>query len=174
MLFRSVVLCEDYLQIKPDLDLWLELFYCNPQPETSGGPLLQCGAVALQRRLNSIFPKPVFPNLIKDWQKSFFYSKDTSPEGEPKLPLFSEDRLKATPLMKARCPESARPKVESLITRIRALLSHDLENMDLGRCWTTWRIQPLSPRTWLICTYTRCVTDEIGRASCRERVYVLV
>ena len=160
-LSNFVTLCEDYLQIEPDLDLWLELFYCNPQPETSGGPLLQCGAVALQRRLNSVFPKPVFPNRIKDWQKSFFYCKDTSPEGEPKLPLFSEDRLEATPLMKARCPETARPKVESLITRIRALLSHDLENMDLVRCWTTWKIQPLSPRTRLICSYTRCVTADL-------------
>ena len=117
--------------------------------------------MALQRRLNSVFPKPVFPNRIKDWQKTFFYCKDTSPEGEPKLPLFSEDRLEVTPLMKDRCPESARPKVESLITRIRALLSHDLENMDLVRCWTTWKIQPLSPRTRLICSYTRRVTDDL-------------
>ena len=46
-LSNFVVLCEDYLQIKPDLDLWLELVYCNPQPEPSGGPLLPCGAVAL-------------------------------------------------------------------------------------------------------------------------------
>ena len=46
-LSNFVTLCEHYLQIEPDLDLWLELFYCNPQPETSGGPLLQCGAVAL-------------------------------------------------------------------------------------------------------------------------------
>ena len=98
-----VTLCEDYLQIEPDLDLWLELFCCNPQPETSGGPLLQCGAVALQRRLNSVFPKPVFPNRIKDWHKTFFYCKDTSPADELRLPLFSEDRLEATPLMKARC-----------------------------------------------------------------------
>ena len=118
-LSNFVTLCEDYLQIKPDLDLWLELFYCNPQPETSGGPLLQCGAVALQRRLHSVFPKPVFPNRIKDWQKTFFYCKDTSPADEPKLPLFSEDRLEATPLMKARCSEAARPKLESLIFRDR-------------------------------------------------------
>ena len=29
-LSNFVTLCEDYLQIEPDLDLWLELFYCNP------------------------------------------------------------------------------------------------------------------------------------------------
>ena len=63
--------------------------------------------------------------------------------------------------MKARCLEAARPNVESLILRIQALLSHDLENLDLVRCWTTWRIQPLSPRTRLICTYTRCVTNDL-------------
>ena len=46
-LSNFVTLCEDYLQIQPDLDFWLDLFYYNPQPETSGGPLLQCGGVAL-------------------------------------------------------------------------------------------------------------------------------
>ena len=107
------------------------------------------------------FPKPVFPNRVKDWHKTFFYCKDTSPADEPRLPLFSEDRLEVTPLMKARCSETARPKVESLIVRIRALLSRNLENMDLVRCWTTWRIQPLSPRTRIICTYTRCVGDDL-------------
>ena len=114
-----------------------------------------------QRRLNSVFPKPVFPNRVKDWHKTFFYCKDTSPADEPRLPLFSEDRLEATPLMRARCSEAARPKVESLIIRIQALVSHKLENMDLVRCWTIWRIQPLSPRSRLICQYTRCVTDDL-------------
>ena len=33
--------------------------------------------------------------------------------------------------------------------------------MDLVRCWTTWRIQPLSPRTRLICSYTRCAGDDL-------------
>ena len=65
-LSNFVTLCEDYLQIKPDLDLWLELFYCNPQPEYSGGPLLKCGAVALQRCQGSLFPKPILPSCIKD------------------------------------------------------------------------------------------------------------
>ena len=100
-------------------------------------------------------------NRVKDWHKTFFYCKDTSPENELRLPLFSEDRLEATPLMKARCKEAARPKVESLITRIRAILTHKLENLDLVRCWTTWKIQQLSPRTRLICEYTCCVTDDL-------------
>ena len=42
-----VTLCEDYLQIKPDLDLWPELFYCNPHPETSGGPMSSSPASAM-------------------------------------------------------------------------------------------------------------------------------
>ena len=33
-LSNFVTLCEDYLQIKLDLDLFLELFYCNPSPST--------------------------------------------------------------------------------------------------------------------------------------------
>ena len=160
-LSNFVVLCEDYLQIKPDLDLWLELFYCNPQPETSDGPLLQCGAVALQRRQGSPFPKPLFPSHVKDWQKSYFYCKDTSPENEPRLPNFSPDHLGVTPVMKAKCSEEARPKVEALMGRLRALVAHGLVGMDLVLCCTPWRIQPLSPRTRLIVEYSRCVTDNL-------------
>ena len=66
-LSNSVMLCEDYLQIAPDLDLWLELFYCNKQPEHQGSPLLQCGAVAWQRRQGSIFPKLQLLSHVKDW-----------------------------------------------------------------------------------------------------------
>ena len=63
--------------------------------------------------------------------------------------------------MKAKCFEDARLKVDSLSNRLRALMAHGLGRMDLVLCWTTWRIQPLSPRTRLIVEYTRCVTDDL-------------
>ena len=34
------VLCESYLQIPPNLNLFLELFHCKPQREHTDGPLL--------------------------------------------------------------------------------------------------------------------------------------
>ena len=96
-LSNFVTLCEDYLQIKLDLDLWLDLFYCNPQPEYSGGPLLKCGAVALQQRQGSLFPKPILPSHIKDWQKTYFYCKDMSPADEPFFPTSLLTASKYTP-----------------------------------------------------------------------------
>ena len=45
--------------------------------------------------------------------------------------------------------------------RLKALVAHGLTGMDLIRCWATWRIQPLSPRTRLICTYSRQVSDNL-------------
>ena len=93
--------------------------------------------------------------------KSYFYCKDTSPADEPHLPDFSPDSLQINANMKAKCSEDARPKVDSLLRRLRALVAHRLGGMDLVLCWTTWRIQPLSPRTRLIVEYTRCVTDSL-------------
>ena len=48
-----VVYCEDYLQIEPNLSLFLETFYCNPQNRKNHamGPY---GGVAIQRRRSAV------------------------------------------------------------------------------------------------------------------------
>ena len=42
------VFCEDYLQIEPSLELFLEIFYCNPLHKNK--PLGPYGGVSIQRR----------------------------------------------------------------------------------------------------------------------------
>ena len=48
-----VVYCEDYLQVEPNLSLFLETFYCNPQNRKNHtmGPY---GGVAIQRRRSAV------------------------------------------------------------------------------------------------------------------------
>lgn len=155
------VMCEDYLEMEPDLDLWLEWFYCNSQREYTGGPLLQCGAVALQRRANCIFPKLALSSRNTDWQLSYFYCKDKSPPSEKPLPAFDNTTLELTPKLTAKGNPEARSKIEGWLQKTNALLAHGLIRLNLVRCWVGWRIQPVSLRTWLIHEYSSLITDDL-------------
>ena len=48
-----VVYCEDYLRIEPNLSLFLETFYCNPQNRKNHA-LGTYGGVAIQRRRSAV------------------------------------------------------------------------------------------------------------------------
>ena len=75
-----VVYCEVYLQIEPNLSLFLETFYCNPQNRKNHdlGPY---GGVAIQRRRSAFlhYPALVLASHPKGWHNTNFYCKDASP-----------------------------------------------------------------------------------------------
>ena len=82
-----VVFCEDYLQMAPSLELFLEIFYCIPSHKNK--PLGPYGGVSIQRRRECDFPALVLASHPKGWQNSYFYCKDTSPESdEARFPAF--------------------------------------------------------------------------------------
>ena len=61
-----VVLCEDYLQMAPSLELFLEYFYCNPSSKTQSlGPY---GGVSIQRRKTADLPALMLASHPKGWQ----------------------------------------------------------------------------------------------------------
>ena len=153
------VLCENYLQIEPDLDLFLEYFYCNKHPEIAGGPLIMCGAVSFQRRKNIVYPAVPLASHPKMWQRTFFYRKDTSPSGEKPLPGYRADRLVFDEKMRSFAEPAAREKLVPLIRRVNALIVHGLTGLDLTKCWVKWHIQPLSIRNRLLCEYSGSSTD---------------
>ena len=160
------VLCEDYLGIPPSIDFWLALFNCNSQRETTDGPFLQCGAISFQRRRGSIFPKLTLAKKIKDWQRTFFYCKNTSPEGEIPLPFWSPLPFEATDALSSKPDPSSLPFVESLLDKVRALTLHGLTGLDLISCWTKWRVQPVSRRSRLMMDFT-CHANDVDR-TCLE------
>ena len=59
------VFCEVYLQRKPTLTLFAELFYGNKQTEYSGGPLLECGGISIQRQMRSTYPSMRLSTHVK-------------------------------------------------------------------------------------------------------------
>jgi len=155
-----VVFCEDYLQIPPSLDFFLEIFYCNPSRKNQ--PLGPYGGVSIQRRKECNFPALALASHPKGWQNTYFYCKDTSPEAdEAKFPAFRNSPLVYTSKMNSYADLGKREALEGLHCRARALLAHGLRGTDLVKCWIGWFIQPLSIRTRLFHEYTEETTDNM-------------
>lgn len=113
------VFCEDYLQMESDLDLFLEFFYCNRHVQYSGGPLLECRGMTIQKRGESIYPSMKLMNHPVGWQKSFFYYRDTSPPNEDRLPGYRVDRLEWDDKMNSVGSDEARANLEPIFRRIK-------------------------------------------------------
>src|SRR5664279_5708421 len=97
----------------------------------------------------------------KEWQKTFFYCKDTSPAGQPRLLGYRAGRLTWDDKMKEYAEPAALTALAPTIKRIKALLAHGLKASDLTRCWVGWFIQPLSIRSRLFGEYIEQLTDSM-------------
>ena len=155
------VLCESYLQIPPNLNLFLDLFHCKTQSEYTGGPLLQCGGVSIQRRRQSQMPALKLLSHTKDWHKTFFYCQDTSFEKEPSLPGYTVEHLALNDNQNSFAEDEEWVKMQPLLKKIEVLVAHGLKGTDLIKTWMGWRIQPLSIRDDLFCRYSGKLTDSL-------------
>jgi hypothetical protein len=154
-----VVFCEDYLQIAPSIELFLEFFYCNPSRKDNLGPY---GGVAIQRRRVCDFPALALASHPKGWQNTYFYFKDTSPESDDaRYPAFLNSGMTYEAKMNSYAPDADRVKLEPTLRRAKALLAHGLRGTDLVKCWIGWFIQPLSIRNRLFHEYTEETTDDM-------------
>ena len=97
----------------------------------------------------------------KDWQKTFFYCQETSPEKEPKLPGYSVEHLALNDNQNSFVKDEEQVKLQPLLKKIEVLVAHGLKGTDLIKTWMGWRIQPLSIRDNLMCKYYGKVTDPL-------------
>lgn len=95
------VVCEAYLQTEPTVTLFREFFYLNKQTEYANGPSLELGGVSIQRRRDTYFSAATLPSHPKGWNKTWFYCKNTAPEGENPLPGYRANRLPPQPFIQA-------------------------------------------------------------------------
>ena len=93
-------------------------------------------------------------NHNQDWQKSFFYCRDTSPVGQFPLSGFRENRLIYSAVLNSWPSTEDKKKHAPVFKHIKALLAHGLSAIDLIRCWVRWQVQPLSMRSRLMCEYS--------------------
>jgi hypothetical protein len=148
------VLCEVYLQEEPSVDLFHDYHYANRQTEVAAGTSLELGGISIQRRRDLPYPIALLPSHPKDWNKTWFYCKDTSPEGENPLPGYRPTRLCNTSELPNRMSAAERAKYAPAYAKIKALLANGLTGVDLTRCWVSWKILPLSRRDRLMHQFT--------------------
>ena len=90
------VFCEAYLQEEPTIELFWDFFYLNRRTEFVDGPNTELGGVSIQKRKDVSFPHAKLHSHPKDWNQTWFYCKDTSPEDENPLLGYHAHRLTNT------------------------------------------------------------------------------
>jgi len=155
------VLCEVYLQEEPSVDIFRDYHYINRQTEKAGGLSLELGGVTIQRRRDVPYPSAALQSHPKNWNRTWFYCKDTSPEGENPLPGYRPTRLPTSGELPDRLSTTDRAKYAASIAKIKALIANGLTGVDLTRCWVSWNVMPLSRRDRLMSEYTGELDDPL-------------
>ena len=153
------VLCEVYLQEEPTVELFSECFYLNCQNECTNGPSLELGGISIQKRKEVIFPHAKLHNHPKDWNQTWFYCKDTSPDDENPLSGYRPHRLTNTHPLPQWLATKERSTYAPQLSKLRAFMANGLIGVDFVRCWISWSILPLSRRPSLMCEYTGDLKD---------------
>ena len=159
------VFCEVYLQEEPSVELFREYFYLNRQNEFTDGLSQELGGISIQWRRDTIFPYAKLPSHPKDWNKTWFYCKDTSPADENPMPGFHDQRLNPKHPLPDRLTTAEWAKLAPTFSKVRVILGNGLTGVDLVRCMVAWRIIPLSRRSGLMCTYTGDTKDPLRYSS---------
>jgi len=150
-----------YLQEEPSVEVFRDYHYINRQKEKAGGLSLELGGVTIQRRRDVPYPAASLPSHPKNWNRTWFYCRDTSPEGENPLPGYRPTRLPSTGDLPDRLSTEERAQYATSIAKIKALIANGLTGVDLTRCWVSWNILPLSRRARLMYEYTGELNDPL-------------
>src|SRR6187399_527489 len=143
-----------YLQEEPSVDLFRDFFHLNRRTEFTSGPHQELGGISIQKRRDAVFPHASLHTHPKDWNKSWFYCVDTSPEGENPLPGYRETRIPANHPLPQRLSAAERIQFSPQLSKLRAFMANGLIGTDFLRCWLSWSILPLSRRPKLMCKYS--------------------
>ena len=83
LLAAFATLCEGFLGVLPTIELWGEFFQSKLGTHVAGVPA-QCGAFITMRRSTVENPFPTIPLIksVKMWQRSYFYVKNVTPDGD--------------------------------------------------------------------------------------------
>ena len=148
------VLCEVYLQEEPTVELFRDCFHLNRRTEFTDGPNTELGGMAIQKRKEITYPHARLHSHPKEWNATWFYCKDTSPDDENPLPGFRPEWLSNTHPFPQRLSAKERSKYAPQLSKLRAFMANGLTGVDFVRCWISWSILPLSRRSGLTCEYT--------------------
>ena len=126
--------CEVYLQQEAIVELFREFYFLKQQTEFTDRPNLELGGISIQRRKEATFPAATLPSHPKDWNQTWFYCQDTSPEGENPLMGYHESRLRNRHPHPDRISIAEWAKYMPVFSKIRDLMANGLTGIDLVQC----------------------------------------
>ena len=129
-------------------------FHLNRRIEFVDGPNTKLGCVSIQKRKEVEFPHAKLHSHPKDWNQTWFYCKDTSPEDENPLSGYRAHRLSNTHPLPQHLSATKRASYARQLAKLWAFMANGLSSVDFVRCWISWSFLPLSRRSGLMCEYT--------------------
>ena len=81
------------MQEEPSVELFRDFLNLNRRTEFSDGPNTELGGMSIQKRKDVSFPHANHHSHPKEWNQTWFYCLDTSPEDENPLPGYRSHRL---------------------------------------------------------------------------------
>ena len=129
------VFCEVYLQEDPTAELFRDFFHLNRRTEFVNGPNTELGVVSIQKRKEVEFPHAKLHSHPKEWNQTWFYCIDTSPEDENPLLAYCDHRLSNTHPMLQRLSSVEGAKYAPQLAKLRAFMANGLTCVDFVRCW---------------------------------------
>ncbi|KAE8818300.1 hypothetical protein D1007_03930 [Hordeum vulgare] len=151
-----VALCEGYFGIETREDLLRRLFYFKQlmvlNKATNVKEIIACGAALVDHRTGAGFVKLPLQDLVKSWQKEFFYVKNIDHASDLiNLPDFINTPQVAMQNWKYALPYLI-DVVDQICTRLAQLAEKEgLTRVDLLAIMVPRPVQPLQHRPHLIC-----------------------
>ena len=106
--------------------MFRDFYYLNRQTEFADGPLFELGGVSIQRRRDITFPSAILPSHLKDWNRTWFYCKNTAPADENPLPGYRPHRLNPSEVLPSKLTASERAQHAHIFPKIKALIANGL------------------------------------------------
>jgi hypothetical protein len=112
-----ITVCEAFLHCEPHFGLWLKLF--GIKPKSSGSDLVECEGSMISKNQGATWFKGTFIEMVKEWQKEWFYITEPLAPGQTEVPAFLAGPPKKLKSWKEKGVAWGKPEeVETLIDRI--------------------------------------------------------
>jgi hypothetical protein len=147
-LFVFVVLCELWLAIEPNLDLFRWFFH----PFSNGwADPVGCVRFSLRegKRARQYIHVPLTSN-VPNWHRGWFYVDNSN---WPSLPIVTGQRAKPVQSWEYDLEARHRPHIQLALDPIRVLRDQGLHGRLIGWQFLHWRVQPLALRSRLLYEY---------------------
>ena len=128
------VFCEVYLQEETTVELFRDFFYLNHRTKFSNGPNSELGGMSIRKRRDVNFPHAKLHSHPKDWNKTWFYCRDTSPTDENPLPGYRPHRLSNTHPFPQRLTAKEWSNYALQLSKRRAFMANGLTDVDFVHC----------------------------------------